>query len=108
MRTLKPGQRVKFKEASLGGMGGCCCAYLRNLSMFCQHLYPFIPLSQGNNCSQAQRLSLDSTNGSFWDLGTKDWMKHVGGGGWQDRQLKPPRRFGTDSGYNIISVLFDG
>lgn len=68
----------------------------------------FIPLSQGNNCSQAQRLSLDSTNGSFWDLGTKDWMKHVGGGGWQDRQLKPPRRFGTDSGYNIISVLFGG
>ena len=68
----------------------------------------FIPLSQGNNCSQAQRLSLDSANVSFWDLGKKDWMKHVGVGGWQDHQLKPPCRFGTDSGYHIVSVLFGG
>jgi len=35
-------------------------------------------------------------------------MKHVGVGGWQDRQLKLPCRFGMDSGYHIISVLFGG
>ena len=60
----------------LGRMGGGCRAHFRNLSAFSHHL-----VSQENNCSQAQRLSLDSANGSFWDLGRKDWVKHVGEGG---------------------------
>lgn len=54
-------------------------------------LYPKGTIVKGElkDCHWTQLMGLSG----IW--GRKDWMKQVGGGGWQDRQLKPPRRFGA-------------